>query len=200
MVAILGTPQVSQALLRDIDRVGRKYGRWTADAYFELDGAYAVELFRSRLEILPMPTMEHQDVAARIYNAIRSFVPAADRVLFAGTRIKVGNDVFREPDVVYIPADLAPFIRKQYAERAALVVEVVSEFNRDHDLETKREDYAAARIPEYWIVDPELRQVMVLTLGDDHYSEHGVFRVGDHATSALLPGFSVPVSGIFGMQ
>src|SRR3954470_4920596 len=150
MVAILGTPQVSPALFRDIDRVGRKYRRWTVDAYFELDGVYLVEFCRGRLEILPMPTMEHQDVAARLYNMIRAFTPPADRVLFAGTRIKVGDDVFREPDVVYIPADLAAFVRKQFAERAALVVEVMSESNRDHDFEPKREDYAAARIPEYW--------------------------------------------------
>ncbi len=37
---------------------------------------------------------------------------------------------------------------------ADLVVEVVSKNDPKRDLETKLREYAAAGIPEYWIVDP----------------------------------------------
>ena len=79
---------------------------------------------------------------------------------------------------------------------ADLVMEVVSAGDeaRRRDLTQKREEYAQAGIPEYWIVDPELGQITVLTLEDQIYVVHGEFKRGDRATSKLLPGFAVDVT------
>lgn len=194
MTTVLGVPKISQALLDDLDRVGRKYERWTVAAYLELAGTYLVEYVRGRLEILPMPTMRHQVLASRMYDAVRAAAPPQSLVLFAGTRVRVAEDTFREPDVLYIPPELTSTARSEYAERVTLVVEVVSQSNRDHDLETKRAEYAGAGIPEYWIVDPEERRVTVLTLRGDHYATHGVFEDGAEATSLLLPTLRIDVS------
>ena len=49
MTTILGTPQVSQTLLEDLDRVGRKYDRWTPEAYFELDGSFSSKYCRGNI-------------------------------------------------------------------------------------------------------------------------------------------------------
>lgn len=197
MTIVLGVPQVSQSLLEDLDRVGRRYERWTVPAYFELDGNYLVEYCRGRLEILPMPTMRHQVVASRMYDAVRAAAAPGGLVLFAGTRVKVSEETFREPDVLYISPEMRSATRNEYAESVALVVEVVSESNRDHDLETKRSEYASGRIPEYWIVDPQERQVTVLTLAGDGYATRGIFDEGDEATSSLLPALKISVSALF---
>jgi Uma2 family endonuclease len=53
-----------------------------------------------------------------------------------------------------------------------------------------------ASIPEYWIVNPEDETITVLRLEGERYAEHGVFRRGDTATSALLTGFAAPVNGV----
>jgi Uma2 family endonuclease len=63
-------------------------------------------------------------------------------------------------------------------------------------LETKREEYAAAGIAEYWIVDPREHQILVLTLDGETYRVHGEFGRGATATSRLLPGFSVSVDAV----
>ena len=65
------------------------------------------------------------------------------------------------------------------------------------DTVTKRRDYAEARIPEYWIVNPVDETVTVLVLDGDAYAEHGVFRRGERASSAYLEGFSVSVAEVF---
>jgi Uma2 family endonuclease len=79
---------------------------------------------------------------------------------------------------------------------ADLVMEVVSgsESDRRRDLVKKREDYAKANIPEYWIVDPDLGQITILTLEGTAYAVHGTFSRGEQATSKLLPGFAVDVT------
>ena len=61
----------------------------------------------------------------------------------------------------------------------------------------KREEYAAAGIREYWIIDPETEAITVLKLVDDEYQVHGEFKPGSIATSVLLPGFKLNVSDVF---
>ena len=198
--SVLGAPLISQTLMEDLQRVGRRHKRWTVQAYFELDGPYLVEYCRDRLEILPMPTIPHQRIAQHLNRQLLSYVAtgaAQGDVLFAGTRVQVAPDTFREPDVLFIPAEWRPFVHHQYTERAGLVIEVVSEEYREHDTLTKREEYAAAGIPEYWIVDPELQTITVLRLDGDRYAVHGEFGPGQWATSAFLQGFRVDVSAAF---
>ena len=69
--------------------------------------------------------------------------------------------------------------------------------DRDRDLVRKRRDYALAGIPEYWIVDPQEEVIYVLRLEGKEYVEHGRFTAGDVTTSALLPGFTVPVDDVW---
>lgn len=58
-------------------------------------------------------------------------------------------------------------------------------------------DYAEVDISEYWIVDPQLETVTVLTLAGGAYAEHGVFTRGESATSPLLEGLALDVTGMF---
>ena len=57
---------------------------------------------------------------------------------------------------------------------ANLVVNIVSPDDLEHDLITKRSDYAEAAIPKYWIVNPIGKSISALSLIDDHYTEHGL--------------------------
>ena len=78
-----------------------------------------------------------------------------------------------------------------------LVVEVVSPDDPDRDLRHKRADYAEARIPEYWIVNPIDETVTVLVLAEDSYVDHGVFHRGQQARSVCLSDCSLDVTGLF---
>ena len=96
------------------------------------------------------------------------------------------------------PSEWTSLIREQYAERAALVIEIViTASNRDHDLDTKRREYAAAAVPEYWIVEPEENRITILTLKSKRYRVHGTFSTGEQAASVVLPAFIVDVSALF---
>ena len=80
---------------------------------------------------------------------------------------------------------------EQFAEAAELVAEVVSPDDPGRDYVTKRNDYADAGVPEYWIIDRAAQSVLVLRLEDGRYVEHGRFGPGQTATSFRLPGFAV---------
>jgi Uma2 family endonuclease len=183
-------------------------GSWTEDDYLALEDHYGshvrVELCNGRLEVLPVPTEPHQLIIAFLWRSLDAFINlhAAGVTLFSGIRVRlrVGKHIkFREPDIVYMKAEHATRRHKQFWEGADLVMEVVSgdPKDRNRDWRTKPKDYAAAGIPEYWIVDPYKKVIRVLVLRGKTYRCHGDFKPGSRATSPLLPGFSVSVSEVF---
>ena len=85
---------------------------------------------------------------------------------------------------------------------SVLGVEVVSPGNRarSRDYEAKREDYLAVGLLEYWIVDPDERQVMVLVRRElDGVAgwEERIFQGGEVIVSDLLPGFAGTVEELW---
>jgi hypothetical protein len=104
---------------------------------------------------------------------------------------------FREPDLMLLLDANDPRRQNSYWLGADIVVEIVSEDDPERDTVVKCDDYAEGRIPGYWIVNPADETVTVLTLEDNEYAEHSIFKRGQVATSPLLPGFSAQVSAIF---
>ena len=118
-------------------------------------------------------------------------------VLMAPFSIRLWEGQARQPDVVYMAGRNAHRRHGNRWDGADLAVEVVSTDDPNRDLRVKRAEYALARIPEYWIVDPRPRTVTVLRLAGDQYEVAGTYDEGDTAASVLLPGFAVAVADLF---
>ena len=170
----------------------------TEEVYLALDQSLFLEFADGFLEVLPMPTIFHQLILGFLYRQLDAFVAAGrlGTVVLAPYRVRVGRGKHREPDVLFIKSEHRSGIGKDFCTKADLVMEIVSESNRCHDLVTKRDEYARAGIPEYWIVEPEQETITVFVLKPrpKTYVEHGVFRKGQRAASKLLPGFTVDVT------
>jgi Uma2 family endonuclease len=173
-------------------------GSWSEEDYLELRGNRPVEYSHGILEVLPMPTDSHQAIVAYLYSALVAFVSARSlgKVRFAPLRLRLWPGKFREPDLLFLRASHDDKRGDQYWEGADLVVEVVSSDDRRRDLVTKRREYERAAISEYWIVDPDENQVVVLTLSGERYEVHGAFERGAQLTSPLLTGLEIDVAAI----
>lgn len=148
-----------------------------------------------------MPTMAYQDIVSFLYGLLKAFIVRHElgKVYFAPVPVRLGPHEYREPDVFFVSTERVLEAAGTYPNGADLVMEVISgsPADRDRDLVRKRRDYAQAAIPEYWIVDPQEEVIYVLQLEGKEYVEHGRFVAGDTATSALLPGFTVPVAEVW---
>jgi Uma2 family endonuclease len=176
-------------------------GYWTEQDYLDLNTNHLIEYSNGFLEVLPMPTMAHQDIVSFLYHLLRAFVIKRDlgKVYFAPLRVRLARKEYREPDVVFLSAERLKRTTGDYPHGADLVMEVVSggQKDRERDLVEKREIYAHFGIQGYWIVDPKEWQIFVLRLEGEKYIEHGRFGKGEQATSYLLPGFSAAVDEVF---
>lgn len=99
----------------------------------------------------------------------------------------------REPDVLFIAKERMDRIRGSWLDGPAdLVVEVVSEESRKRDRETKFEEYAAAGVREYWLVDAPRQQAEVYVLAGGKFipapaDEKGLIQ------SAVMEGLTLDV-------
>jgi len=177
-------------------------GRWSVNEYLVLTDHRnrLVEFTDGYLDVLPMPTDKHQSVLTFLFVVFHAVVePLGGKVQLAPLRLQVRPGKFREPDLMLLASATDPRRQNRFWLGADLALEVVSEENPERDLVQKRLDYAEGRIPEYWIVNPANESITVLQLRGDRYEEIGVgvYRRGESAVSALLPGLSVSVSAVF---
>lgn len=148
------------------------------------------------------PGISHQRVLSNLVIALGNHL-AANPI---GILVPGAGAIFSDYDAV-IP-DLA-FVRNERWDQVVtgekftgaldLVIEILSPGtqNRQRDLTAKRRLYGKYGVQEYWIVDTENLEVLVLRLQGQTLEETITFKVDDELSSPLLPGLQLKVSAVF---
>jgi Uma2 family endonuclease len=157
------------------------------------------EFLNGQIEVLPMPTIEHQRIVWFLVSLLKAFIEpmGIGEALMAPVRIRLADGHFREPDVVFMFQPDAAQQDNRYWNGADLVMEVVSEDEPGRDLVVKRRLYAGAGIREYWIIHPRRQAVEVLRLENGEYVTHSAATASGEVQSALLEGFTADVAAVF---
>ncbi|PZV14176.1 MAG: hypothetical protein DCF20_13560 [Pseudanabaena sp.] len=120
-------------------------------------------------------------------------------IVVSGRRAKV-----RLPDLVVLSEDGLAAMTGQRSNTITqempspiLVAEVVSagQENRDRDYRYKRTEYAARGINEYWIIDPEMRQITICLWVDGQY-EDKIYTGDMPIASTVVDGFALTVEQV----
>ena len=180
--------------------------RMTLEEYLTYDDGTDAhyELVNGELVEMPSESDLNNAIAIILIAAFLQVVPAS--LLRRGTEIVVSGSraTARVPDVMVLTEEAATALAG--ASRSIilldmpspqLVVEVVSLGldNEKRDYRHKRSEYAARKIPEYWIVDPEQKRVTLLTLVEGLYEE-AVFTGSDHLLSGTFPTLQLTVEQV----
>jgi Uma2 family endonuclease len=174
-------------------------GHWTEEQYLLVSDQTnrLLEFDDGAIEVLPMPTQEHQDISQALFLALLAFLQRiGGKVYYAPLRVRVRARKYREPDLLLVRNANDPRRQNRYWLGADMVVEIVSADDPERDTKVKRKEYAQAGIPEYWIVNPLTATITVLALEGETYTAHGVFGRGDQAVSKLLDGFNISVDEV----
>jgi Uma2 family endonuclease len=105
-----------------------------------------------------------------------------------------------QPDIVVVKTeDLSIIHDRRIFGIPALLVEVLSPTNPETDLQVKRAAYARAGVPEYWIVRPATRDVLVCSRPDAALGDYAQTQLCDadgQLHSPTLP-FAAAIAGFF---
>lgn len=195
-------PPHTENLVWEIATLYPPQGSWSDDGYLSFTESTnrLIEFTDGRIEFLTMPTKSHQLILMFLLDALRRLVNPCNLgvALPAPLRVRIRQGKYREPDIVFMRTVHAGRAGEEYFDGADLVMEIVSDDaeSRKRDLSEKVHDYAEARIPEYWIVDPVEEQITVcsqpeVTAG---YRVRQVFTRNEIAVSPLLDGFAIDVA------
>ncbi|HEV3003457.1 MAG TPA: Uma2 family endonuclease [Pirellulales bacterium] len=160
------------------------------------------ELARGMVVVIEVPGRPHViqlNAVRRQFSAYDVVNPGTIRALLGSGECKVlvtQFDTERHPDLaVYktAPPDEDDFWASWVPE---IVVEVVSPSSRRRDYVEKREEDLARGALEYWIVDGEREELLVLRRSRGAWVEHTV-KSPKTCRTRLLPGFEFDVGAAF---
>ena len=146
--------------------------------------------------IVQMPTKEeHQRIVEFLALLLGLFVRIfrLGRILFAPFEMRAVEDgPSREPDLLFISHEHRSLLtRERLAGPADLVVEVVSDDSVYRDRVDKFDEYEAAGVREYWIVDPRPGRQRADFWILDHSGRYRAGQISEDGVyhSTALPGF-----------
>lgn len=180
--------------------------RMTLDEFrdAEEEPGYLYELGRGVVEVTEVPNDPHGQIEDNLRSALEIYRrdhPGLIRRAGGASafRLWVPEMVSgRNPDQAFVLEGTPKDARGR--RRPSWAAEVVSEGGEDRDYRIKREEYLIYGLREYWIIDPQLRQVTVLTRDDradgPAWGER-VFRGDETIASDLMPGFQGTVAGLW---
>ncbi|MDQ3548007.1 MAG: Uma2 family endonuclease [Chloroflexota bacterium] len=178
---------------------------WTYEMWERLpNDGNRYEIIDGVLYMATVPSLWHQRVVGNLLRDIA--FPSEDRGIAIGVMapigvVMAGGDPVVQPDFLLIRSEHRSIIAEDGRIRGVpdLIAEILSPSHPNFDTVIKRAAYARAGVPEYWILRPESRDILVCSEPDamlsDYTSLHR-FSAGNELLSPTLP-ISVAVAALF---
>lgn len=162
------------------------------------------ELVNGRIVMMPPAGWGHGEAESNVSYILKDFVQRHDlgRVFGSSTGYNLPSGDALEPDASFISHErwaAGPQVRRGQFLRIAptLVVEILSPATARRDRTEKKRLYEINGVDEYWLLDPEAREVTVFHLSGERYDNGTRFSVRQKLRSRALPGFEAPVRALF---
>jgi Uma2 family endonuclease len=153
------------------------------------DDGHRYELVDGALLVTPAPSLRHQLVSSRLHVRLADAATDGLLVLAAPTDVVLAEDTVVQPDLLVVR-------RRDIDDPSVpvsplLAVEILSPSTRRIDLALKHSRYEAAAIPAYWVVDPEVPEIIAWQWRDGEYAEAG--RASGDAVLSITQPFAVDI-------
>jgi Uma2 family endonuclease len=136
------------------------YRRWD---YEGLPDQPRCELLFGRLYAMPSPSLPHQAVLQTMWLHLHRIAQASGgRAYAAPLDVTLADHSVVQPDVIYVSPACFAVLQRRIEGAPDLLVEILSPSTARRDRGEKLVLYAQSGVREYWIVDPEVRQIEFL--------------------------------------
>ncbi len=148
------------------DESGKKQqGEYTLEDYYAVPEDKRVELIDGVFYEMETPTSIHQIIQLKLSSLLDSYITwkkGTCVAMSAPLDVQLDRDekTMLQPDVVVI-CDRDKITRPCIFGAPDLIMEILSRFTRRKDMFLKNKKYAFAGVREYWLIDPDWKQITV---------------------------------------
>jgi Uma2 family endonuclease len=174
----------------------------TVHDYNELtpEGPPYCQLIEGELHMSPSLNRYHQRIALNIGRILADYLdshPIGEVHIAPLDVVLTDLNVF-QPDILYVSNAHRAVLTDQNVKGAPdLVVEILSPQSAKHDLGVKRAIYARTGVEELWIVDPDVKRLMVYRLQDNAETPAATYNEKATFQSALFPNLTINTADLF---
>jgi hypothetical protein len=190
--------------ITDINQLDPLYGVYSYADYLLWKFKERVELFKGKLFKMSAPSALHQEVSMKLSGELYQFLKGKDcKVFHAPFDVRLLKEAKEDKDIyTVVQPDICVVcdpekIDKRGCEGAPdLVIEILSLGNSKKEMKFKYALYEEAKVPEYWIIDPDHQNVLVYVLKDNTY-QNPINVVDDYIPSEKFPTLKLHTDDFF---
>ncbi|KJR41863.1 restriction endonuclease [Candidatus Magnetoovum chiemensis] len=158
------------------------------------------EIINGEEIMAPSPFGEHQTISIKLVTKIVLYLE----------KNKVGNlyhpplDVILEeglnrlqPDLLFIKKENMSIFQDWIRGVPDMVCEIVSKGTHKKDTITKKDIYEYYKVPEYWIVIPQLQTFEIFTIENDKYRIYSSAEAEGIVKSKVIEGLEINIKDVF---
>ncbi|MBF0467033.1 MAG: Uma2 family endonuclease [Nitrospirae bacterium] len=158
------------------------------------------EIINGEEVVSPSPFGKHQKIIQKIVWELLSYLKKHDlgELYWAPFDVILEEGQARlQPDLFFIRKENMAIFQDWIRGVPDMICEIVSSGSYERDIEVKRAIYEKYRVPEYWLVIPELQTIEILTIEGDKYKVHSMASLEGVVTSKVIEGLTVNLKDIF---
>ena len=176
--------------------------RYTYADYLEWEGPERYQLINGEVFQMASPSVAHQALLVGLLTPFDNWLQGKPCKVFAApldVRLFPKED---KSDNTVVQPDLLVVCDKDKLSKGSvdgapdLVIEIVSPSNTRSELFLKFQYYMKAGVREYWVIDPEMRQVQVHIYENGHYIS-SIYENSDHIPVTVLPGLDIALEDLW---
>ncbi len=163
-----------------------------------------MEFINGEIVMVSSPNMEHQQTLGDLYMQFKQFFRGMPcQPFLAPLDIHFYKKDIRDPDVmlpdllVICDAGEKTNEKGRYMGTSALTLEILSPSTHSIDLVYKLNTFMMSGVSEYWLVDPQSRQITLYRFEDLQITEYSTMRRGETAQSWQFEGLQVAIDTLW---
>jgi len=188
----------------EVNETARKYDfpeRYTYADYEKWDDDIRYELIDGKAYMMSAPSVEHQRIITKLLRQLANFLDGKPCEVFVSPFDVClygkgdNDDTVVQPDILVV-CDASKLDKKRLNGTPDMAIEIISPTTSRHDRITKLSRYQRAGVREYWIVDPDYKDVAV------HILENGKYVINTYEDTetisvTILDGCEIVLPEIF---
>lgn len=171
---------------------------YTIEDFYNMPEEIRAELINGEIVYMASPSRIHQDISGELYNIIKNYIKSKGgncRIYAAPFSVQLHEeDTVVEPDLSII-CDTGKLNDRGCLGAPDWIIEITSPSNPTHDYITKLVMYHNAGMREYWIVDPQSRQIHVYNMDNGNFAVN-IHSFRDTVRAGIYEDLSIDFSSL----